>query len=102
MIEGRTRDLAMFNLTIDSKLRGRDAVAIKVEDIAPDGSRSTAVFWTRMSLHFWIRRSWAAPATKETLAKLVALDSDRLPGSPRTAEGDLSRPALWISSTRFR
>jgi hypothetical protein len=37
MIEGRTRDLAMFNLTIDSKLRSCDVVALKVEDIAPHG-----------------------------------------------------------------
>jgi integrase len=37
MIEGRARDLAMFNLAIDSKLRGCDVVALKVEDIAPNG-----------------------------------------------------------------
>jgi integrase len=37
MIEGRARDLAMFNLAIDSKLRGCDVVALKVEDIAPHG-----------------------------------------------------------------
>jgi len=36
-IEGRDRDLAMFNLAIDSKLRGCDVVAIKVEDIAANG-----------------------------------------------------------------
>ena len=36
-VEGRTRDLAMFNLAIDSKLRGCDVVAIKVEDVAPHG-----------------------------------------------------------------
>jgi integrase len=36
-IEGRIRDLAMFNLAIDSKLRGCDVVAIKVEDIAARG-----------------------------------------------------------------
>ena len=36
-IEGRARDLAMFNLAIDSKLRGCDVVAIKVEDIAAGG-----------------------------------------------------------------
>src|ERR1700724_1798926 len=34
-IEGRTRDLAMFNL--DSKLRECDVVALKVDDIAPRG-----------------------------------------------------------------
>src|ERR1700694_4196677 len=37
MVEGRTRDLAMFNLAIDSKLRGCDVVALKVEDVAPGG-----------------------------------------------------------------
>src|SRR5262245_55032382 len=36
-IEGRLRDLALFNLAIDSKLRGCDVVALKVDDIAPSG-----------------------------------------------------------------
>ncbi len=36
-LEGRTRDLAMFNLAIDSKLRGCDVVALRVEDVAPNG-----------------------------------------------------------------
>jgi integrase len=35
--ERRTRDLAMFNLAIDSKLRGCDVVSLKVEDVAPHG-----------------------------------------------------------------
>ena len=39
-IEGRVRDLAMFNLAIDSKLRGCDVVAIKVEDVAAGGYRA--------------------------------------------------------------
>jgi integrase len=34
---GRTRDLAMFNLAIDSKLRGCDVVAVRVDDVAPHG-----------------------------------------------------------------
>jgi integrase len=33
----RKRDLALFNLAIDSKLRGCDVIALKVEDIAPHG-----------------------------------------------------------------
>src|SRR5258708_16022806 len=37
LVEGRTRDLAMFNLAIDSKLRGCDVVALMVEDVAPNG-----------------------------------------------------------------
>jgi hypothetical protein len=34
---GRARDWAMFNLPIDSKLRGCDVVALRVEDVAPSG-----------------------------------------------------------------
>ena len=41
-IEGRVRDLAMFNLAIDSKLRGCDVVAIRVEDVAPVATRRIA------------------------------------------------------------
>ncbi len=36
-MEGKKRDLAMFNLAIDSKLRGCDVVCVKVEDVAPRG-----------------------------------------------------------------
>jgi integrase len=36
-LEKRTRDLALFNLAIDSKLRGCDVVAIRVNDVAPNG-----------------------------------------------------------------
>ncbi len=36
-LDGRIRDLALFNLAIDSKLRGCDVVRLKVEDVAPHG-----------------------------------------------------------------
>src|SRR5881227_1431772 len=36
-VEGRIRDLAMFNIAIDSKLRGCDVVALRVEDVAAGG-----------------------------------------------------------------
>jgi integrase len=36
-IAGLTRDLALFNLAIDSKLRGCDVVAVRVDDVAPNG-----------------------------------------------------------------
>ena len=36
-LERRTRDLALFNLAIDSKLRGCDLVALCVDDVAPNG-----------------------------------------------------------------
>ena len=42
----RVRDLALFNLAIDSKLRGCDLVKLRVSDIAPNGAvrqRATVV-----------------------------------------------------------
>jgi integrase len=36
-LERRKRDLALFNLAIDSKLRGCDLVALRVDDVAPNG-----------------------------------------------------------------
>ena len=36
-IDQKTRDLALFNVAIDSKLRACDVVALKVEDVAPTG-----------------------------------------------------------------
>jgi len=36
-IDQQTRDLALFNVAIDSKLRGCDVVALKVDDVAPNG-----------------------------------------------------------------
>ncbi len=33
----RRRDLALFNLAIDSRLRGCDLVSLSVEDVAPHG-----------------------------------------------------------------
>ena len=32
-LEGKTRDLALFNMTLDSKLRGCDLVKLKVSDV---------------------------------------------------------------------
>jgi hypothetical protein len=34
-LSGRIRDLALFNLGIDSKLRGCDLVSLRVTDVAP-------------------------------------------------------------------
>jgi integrase len=36
-LKERIRDLALFNLAIDSKLRGCDVVAVRVDDVAPNG-----------------------------------------------------------------
>lgn len=40
-LEGKIRDLALFNLTLDSKLRGYDLVKLKVSDVAYGSSVSS-------------------------------------------------------------
>jgi hypothetical protein len=49
-IEKRSLDLALFNLAIDSKLRGCDVVALRVEDVAPNGMRSPVRRYARKKL----------------------------------------------------
>src|SRR4051812_37732284 len=36
-LEGRKRDLALFNLAIDSKLRGCDLVSVQIDDVCAGG-----------------------------------------------------------------
>ncbi len=36
-LDNKIRDLALFNLAIDSKLRGCDLVSLRVDDVAPHG-----------------------------------------------------------------
>ena len=36
-LEGRRRDLAMFNLAVDSKLGGRDLVRLRIDDVFAGG-----------------------------------------------------------------
>src|ERR1700739_2581679 len=37
-LEGRKRDLAMFNLAVDSKLTGYDLVRLKIDDVSAGGT----------------------------------------------------------------
>ena len=40
-MEGRVRELALFNLGIDSKLRGCDLIALRVRDVCHGGQMAT-------------------------------------------------------------
>jgi integrase len=75
-IAGRSRDLALFNLAIDSKLRGCDLVRLKIGDVAQMGqARARAMIIqkktgrpvrfeitapTREAMNDWIRRAGLA------------------------------------------
>ncbi|MEQ8666596.1 MAG: tyrosine-type recombinase/integrase [Rhodospirillales bacterium] len=71
-MDGRRRDLAMFNLAIDSKLRGCDLVRLKVDDIAP---HSRAV--NRATVR---QRKTGRPVTFEITDQTRAALDDYLPG----------------------
>jgi integrase len=76
-LKERLRDLAMFNMAIDSKLRGCDLVALRVDDVLPGGRvRPRAVVMqkktgrpvqfeiteqTRETVLQWIRQSNRGP-----------------------------------------
>jgi integrase len=49
-LELRARDLALFNLAIDSKLRGCDLVALRVHDVALKATQWTAPTCARAKL----------------------------------------------------
>jgi len=49
-LERRTRDLALFSLAIDSKLRGCDAAAVRVDDVAPNGYADPMISDTRLTI----------------------------------------------------
>ena len=49
-IERQVRELALFNLAIDSKLRGCDLVAIRVDDVAPTAMQSNGPLCVRERL----------------------------------------------------
>ena len=63
MVDGRVRDLAMFNLAIDSKLRGCDVVALKVEDAAPNAGLFTQLELDRLSRFPTVESSRASPGS---------------------------------------
>ena len=71
-LEGKTRDLALFNMALDSKLRGCDLVRLKVSDVAYGSSVSSraTVFQqkTGSPVQFEITK-W----TREAVAVLIKL-----------------------------
>jgi hypothetical protein len=88
-LERRTRDLALFNLAIDSKLRGGDLVALRVDDVAPNGCENCD---KRPA-----RPSWRPPAAPRPSAGLRSARTSRRkqPGSPEIA------PLRWPEAASF-
>ncbi len=106
-IAGRARDLALFNLAIDSKLRGCDLVALRVGDVSLSGKvQSRAVVLqretgrpvqfeiteqTRDAVTFWIRH--VGSRQNEPL-----FPSRGRPDQPITTRQYARLVSRWISS----
>ena len=98
-LEGRKRDLAMFNLAIDSKLRGCDLVRLRIDDVFAGGrvrDRATVVQKkTGRPVQFEITEQTRA-AVGEWLAALDARDGrylfpSRLRGKPHLSTRQYAR-----------
>jgi hypothetical protein len=67
-LEDRKRDLAMFNLAVDSKLRGCDLVRLKIHDVSAGGrvrDRATVIQKRRAD-----RFSSKSPSKPEALSEI--------------------------------
>ena len=102
----RLRELALFNLAIESKLRGCDLVRLKINDIAQSGrimSRAMVVQRkTGQPVKFEIteqtRDAIAAWMTKAQLGRSDFLFPSRLANSPHLSTRQYSRMvSLWVS-----
>ena len=80
-LEGRHRDLVLFNLAIDSKLRACDVVRLKITDVAPHGyavNRAT------------VRQKKTGRAVKFELTEQTRQSvDDYLKSVPKTPDGHL-------------
>jgi site-specific recombinase XerD len=86
-LEGRNRDLALFNLTIDRKLRGCGLVALQVDDVcAGAGMRDRGTL---------IQKKTGRPVQFEITEQTRTSIRDRL------SEGDL-RNGRYLFPSRFR
>lgn len=106
-LRARVRDLALFNLAIDSKLRGCDLVALKVDDVSAGGDvKSRGIIVQKKTgrpVQFEI-----TPQTRTAVAALIKrhglrfgdyLFPSRLAGSPHLSTRQYARIVQgWVSS----
>lgn len=78
-LEGKTRDLALFNLGVDSKLRGCDLVSLRVLDVAPRGYTVDRALVRQKKTG----RPVKFEITEQTRDSIDALIAERQPGAGR-------------------
>jgi len=104
--EGRRRDLALFNLAIDSKLRASDLLKIRVSDVARDGRALSRAMISQKKTGQPVRFEITARTGKSIeqwieAAKLVSsnfLFPSRQPASPHVSTGQYARILeAWVT-----
>jgi integrase len=103
----RSRDLALFNLAIDSKLRGCDLVALKVQDVAPCGHVSARAIVmqrkTQRPVQFELTDQTREAVTEWIAAARLRPDQylfpSRVPSSPHISTRQYARIVRhWVAS----
>ena len=117
-LAGHLRDLALFNLAIDSKLRGCDLVRLKVTDLVIGGRVRERVSVvqsktgrpvqfevsenTRNSVMEWVNapemRGCGLPVSEPVPRVTASVDAPIRPACPRLGVGNWSRPE-WLRDT---
>jgi hypothetical protein len=88
-VEKRSRDLAMFNLAIDSKLRGCDVVSLKVgRRTKRRSARRLLLRWTSIRSTRAMIASSGSAGSSSTTAAVYAVLSPGVP--PRSSESRVS------------
>jgi hypothetical protein len=70
-IQGRMRELALFNLAIDSKLRGCDLVTLRVRDICAGGRVNERAIIIQKKTHQPVQFELTEP-TREAVQRWIA------------------------------
>lgn len=106
-LANRTRDLALFNLAIDSKLRGCDLVSLRVRDVAQGKSILSRAIVLQQKTHRPVqfelteqtRQSLAAWIEKAQLTAAQFLFSSRVTKSPHLSTRQYARiVSSWVQS----
>ena len=78
-MSGSARDLALFNLAIDSKLRASDLVRLKVEDVCSGPVvRDRAIITQLKTATRSVRDHRGHPAVDRTAASSTSFEADRM------------------------
>jgi len=115
-LEHRARELALFNLAIDSKLRGCDLVGLRVHDVVQGSHVATRAIvmqkktqrpvqfeiseQTREAVASWVNEAHRKPEQFLFPSRVSESPHLSVQGAERRSKIDAANPRQWISSIR--